>query len=210
MAPISNPVVGAKPASDDVFAEIAELGAQLCGARFAAITLHDGARHRALATYGGLVLPLKPGDSRFCCEVLHSGAPLEVSDARFDLRFHEDPIVAGGPRVRFYSGVPLLARDGRVAGTLSVFDVRAKALTRIQREALWKLADVVMRLVSDIDARRVAEATLSMAGDPRHAHGPGEPSAIRGGAGTPDRVGSCKGHGPRRALYRPRPIQGGQ
>jgi diguanylate cyclase (GGDEF)-like protein len=150
-----------RPAPEDVFGEIAELAAQLCGARFAAITLHDGTHHRALASYGGIALTLLPGDSRFCCEVLHSGAPLEVSDARFDLRFHEDPLVAAGPRVRFYSGVPLLAPDGRISGTLSVFDVRAKALTRIQRGALWKLADVVVRLLADMEARRAAEATLS-------------------------------------------------
>ena len=161
MTPVTNLSAATQPASDDVFAEIAELAAQLCGARFAAITLHDGMQHRALASYGGMALALMPRDSRFCCEVLHSGAPLEVSDARFDLRFHEDPLVASGPRIRFFSGVPMMAHDGRVTGTLSVFDVKAKALSRHQRGALWKLADVVMRLLSDIDARRTAEETLS-------------------------------------------------
>ena len=161
MTPMVQPVPGAQPGNTDVFAEIAELAAQLCGARFAAITLHDGTQHRAVASHGGIGLALLSGDSRFCCEVLDAGAPLEVSDARFDLRFHDDPLVAAGPRVRFYSGVPLVAADGRIAGTLSVFDVRAKALTRIQRGALWKLADVVTRLMADIEARRAAEETLS-------------------------------------------------
>src|SRR5690348_156752 len=82
------------PSSDDVFAEIAELAAQLCGARHAAITLLDGGKHRALASHGNLPLTLLPRDSRFCCEVIHSASPLEVSDARFDLRFYEDPLVA--------------------------------------------------------------------------------------------------------------------
>lgn len=149
------------PSSDDVFAEIAELAAQLCGARHAAITLLDGGKHRALASHGNLPLTLLPRDSRFCCEVIHSASPLEVSDARFDLRFYEDPLVAAGPRVRFYSGVPLLGHDGRAIGSLSVFDNRPKALTRIQREALWKLADVLVRLLADIEARRAAEETLS-------------------------------------------------
>jgi diguanylate cyclase (GGDEF)-like protein len=160
MSSVRNPAAGSVPGTQDVFTEIAELAAQLCGARFAAITLHDGTEHRAIASHGGK-LALLPRDSRFCCEVLHSGAPLEVSDARFDLRFHEDPLVAAGPRVRFYSGVPLVSADGRIVGTLSVFDVRAKALTRIQRGALWKLADVVTRLMADIAARRAAEETLS-------------------------------------------------
>jgi diguanylate cyclase (GGDEF)-like protein len=157
---VRSPSVDPQPA-DNVFAEIAELAAQLCGARYAVITLHDGGRHQPLASHGGMALALLPRDSRFCCEVLHGGAPLEVSDARFDLRFHEDPLVASGPRIRFYSGVPLVKGDGRIAGTLSVFDARAKALTRSQRGALWKLADVVMRLLADMEARHTAEQTLS-------------------------------------------------
>ena len=158
-----------RPDQDDVFAEIAELAAQLCGARFSAITMHDGAQHHTLATHGGIALALLPRDSRFCCEVLHSGAPLEVSDARFDLRFHEDPLVASGPRVRFYSGVPLVDSGGKIAGTLSVFDVRAKALTRIQRGALWKLADVVTRLLADIEARREGASPRPQASRARRA-----------------------------------------
>ena len=148
-------------APDGVFAEIAELAAQLCGATYSVITIHDGTEHRPIAEVGGLGLHVLPRDSRFCCEVLHSGAPLEVSDAHFDLRFHDDPLVARAPRIRFYSGVPLLAESGAVVGTLSVMDERAKVLTSSQRGALWKLADVVMRLIVDIGARRDAEESLS-------------------------------------------------
>jgi diguanylate cyclase (GGDEF)-like protein len=151
----------AEPSAEGVFVEIAELAAQLCGARHATITLLEGGEHRALAAHGALPLALLPTDSRFCCEVLHSGAPLEVSDARFDLRFHQDPLVSGAAAVRFYSGVPLLSHDGRALGTIGVFDARAKTLTELQRGALWKLADVLVRLLADIEARRAAEETLS-------------------------------------------------
>ena len=149
------------PSTENVFAEVAELAAQLCGSSYAAITLHDGGAHRALSSCGGIDLQLLPRDSRFCCEVMHSAAPLEVSDAHFDLRFHDDPLVAAGPRIRFYSGVPLVDGRGRVIGTLSVFDARAKVLGKVQRGALWKLADVVVRLLADIEARRSAEEHLS-------------------------------------------------
>ena len=67
------------PSPDDVFAEVAELAAQLCGAEHAAITLHEGDAHRVLASSGGLALEILPRDSRFCCEVLHSGAPLRTN-----------------------------------------------------------------------------------------------------------------------------------
>jgi diguanylate cyclase (GGDEF)-like protein len=147
--------------ADPVLLEIAELAAQLCGAAFAAITLHDGTSHRTVAMAGGLGTELMARDTRFCCEVLHSGAPLEVSDASFDLRFHDDPIVSGGPRIRFYSGVPLVSPHGRVIGTVSVLDPQPNVLTPGRRESLWKLADVVARLLADKAAREAAEADLS-------------------------------------------------
>jgi diguanylate cyclase (GGDEF)-like protein len=147
--------------ADGVVEEIAELAAQLCGAAHAVITFSDGTRHRTLASTGAVDLAVLPGDTRFCCEVLHAGAPLEVSDAHFDLRYHDDPLVAGGPRIRFYSGVPLVGEDGTVVGTLSVLDPRAKVLEPHEREALWKLADVVMRLLGDMAARRAAEEDLT-------------------------------------------------
>jgi diguanylate cyclase (GGDEF)-like protein/PAS domain S-box-containing protein len=137
------------PANEDnIFREITELAAQLCGAAFAAITLHERLRHKPLAVFGGLEISEMPRDSRFCCEVLHSGAPLEVSDAAFDVRYHDDPLVASGPRIRFYSGVPLIAKDGKTIGTLSVFDPRPKVMQESQRAALWQLADVVMQLLA--------------------------------------------------------------
>jgi diguanylate cyclase (GGDEF)-like protein len=48
-----------------------------------------------------------------------------------------------------------------VIGTLSVLDARSKVLTAGQRGALWKLGDVVARLLADIAAREAAEADLS-------------------------------------------------
>jgi diguanylate cyclase (GGDEF)-like protein len=117
--------------------------------------------HRPVASSGGIDLEVLPRDSRFCCEVLHAAAPLEVSDAHFDMRFHDDPLVAAGPRIRFYSGVPLIDGAGKACGTLSVLDPAAKVLTKSQRGALWKLADVVVRLLADIEAQRAAEESLS-------------------------------------------------
>jgi len=147
--------------NDDIFTNIAELAANLCGATYAAITLHDRPRHRALALFGSIDLAVMPRDTRFCCEVLHSGAPLEVSDAAFDVRYHDDPLVAGGPRIRFYSGVPLVDAAGRTLGTLSVMHPNPKVMTQSQRSSLWQLAEVVVQLLVSFDARKAAEEHLS-------------------------------------------------
>jgi diguanylate cyclase (GGDEF)-like protein len=147
--------------NDDIFRNIAQLAAQLCGSAYAAITLHERPSHRAIAVFGGVDLAVMPRDTRFCCEVLHSGAPLEVSDAAFDVRYHDDPLVAGGPRIRFYSGVPLVDAAGRTLGTLSVMHSSPKVMTQSQRAALWQLAEVVMQLLQSFEARRAAEEHLS-------------------------------------------------
>jgi diguanylate cyclase (GGDEF)-like protein len=159
LAPDRLPIPAA--GNDDVFMEIAELAAQLCGVNCAAITLYDGKHHRPIATIGGLALAVLPRDSRLCCEVLQLGVPLEVSDANVDIRYQLDPLVADGSRIRFFAGVPLLTREDCVIGTLSVMDPRARTLAAGQRVALWKLADVVMRLLADIAAREAAEQHLS-------------------------------------------------
>src|SRR5213075_524214 len=160
MSAIAEVIPANESHNDDIFRNIAELAAQLCGASFAAITLHDR-RHRALALFGDVDLAVMPRDTRFCCEVLHSGAPLEVSDAAFDVRFHDDPLVAGGPRIRFYSGVPLVHASGRTLGTLSVMHPSPKVMTQTQRAALWQLAEVVVQLLASFEARRAAEEDLS-------------------------------------------------
>src|SRR5437773_2611170 len=140
--------------NDDIFRDIAQLAAQLCGASYTAITLYESLRHRALALFGEVDLAVLPRDSRFCCKVLHSGAPLEVSDAAFDVRYHDDPLVAGGPRIRFYSGVPLVDAAGQTIGTLSVMHASPKVMTQSQRAALWQLAEVVMQLLASFNARK--------------------------------------------------------
>jgi diguanylate cyclase (GGDEF)-like protein len=158
---IAEPIAAAAAGNDDIFRQIAQLAAQLCGASYAVITLHDRLRHRPLAVFGEIDIAILPADSRFCCEVLHSGAPLEVSDAAFDVRYHDDPLVAGGPRIRFYSGVPLVASSGGAIGTLSVLHPKPKVMTESQRAALWQLADVVMQLLDSFAARREAEDHLT-------------------------------------------------
>jgi diguanylate cyclase (GGDEF)-like protein len=161
MSAVAEVIAANESPNDDLFRNIAELAAQLCGASFAAITLHDRPRHRALALFGDIDLAVMPRDTRFCCEVLHSGAPLEVSDAAFDVRYHDDPLVAGGPRIRFYSGVPLVDASGRTLGTLSVMHPSPKVMTPSQRAALWQLSEVVVQLIASFEARKAAEEHLS-------------------------------------------------
>ena len=61
----------------------------------------------------------------------------EVPDACADPRFQDDPLVAKGPRARFFAGAPIRNGEGR---TLGVLDPTPRALTDFQARTLAVLA----------------------------------------------------------------------
>jgi PAS domain S-box-containing protein len=65
---------------------------------------------------------------------------MEVSDARLDHRFADNPLVTGEPGIRFYAGAPLELSGGARVGTLCVIDREPRQLVSSQREVLRQLA----------------------------------------------------------------------
>jgi diguanylate cyclase (GGDEF)-like protein len=63
-----------------------------------------------------------------------------VEDATEDPRFHANPLVTGGPRIRFYAGAPILAEDQQALGTLAVIDRVPRKLSAAQTQHLADLA----------------------------------------------------------------------
>ncbi len=78
----------------------------------------------------------------------------------------EEPALAGNPwidgrraRVRLYASAPLVLPDGRVLGTLCVFDDRPGRLAQAQRDALTDLAAQAVALFEQVRAaRQLADA----------------------------------------------------
>ena len=81
-----------------------------------------------------------------CAHALSEPDLLVVPDLAKDLRTRANPLVAAGPRIRFYAGAPLRTPDGKVLGSLCVIDVepRPAGLTPRQAESLRALAGQVM------------------------------------------------------------------
>src|SRR5690606_38701366 len=100
-----------------------------------------------------------PRDITFCAHALVQDPPglMEVPDAREDIRFHDNPAVRDGMRVRFYAGVPLVTPDNHILGTLCVIDQTPRHLTTEQREGLQALARQVSALLELRQARRTLE-----------------------------------------------------
>lgn len=62
-------------------------------------------------------------NNSFCTHTIMSGKPMIVSDLSADPKFRDHPMVAeGGPKVRYYAGVPLILSSGYRFGSLCVLD----------------------------------------------------------------------------------------
>ncbi|MEM7363889.1 MAG: sensor domain-containing diguanylate cyclase [Pseudomonadota bacterium] len=68
---------------------------------------------------------------------------LVIEDATNDVRFRDNPIVAGPPYMRFYAGVRLNSPDGLCIGTLCILDTKPRSLLGEDVEILTDLARMV-------------------------------------------------------------------
>jgi two-component sensor histidine kinase len=117
----------------------------------------------------------------FCDHALRTGGePLVVPDAAADPRFADNPLVLGGPRIRFYAGAPLLTPDDQALGTVCVLspEPRRAGLSAAERQRLASLAAVAMRslenrrearqagrFAAEAEARQAREERLRLALD---------------------------------------------
>lgn len=139
---------GAGP--DEAFDELARLAAHLCGAPVAVVDLLDGDRVRVRAAVGFPFDEL-PGEQSFTVHVVEARRLVTVRDATEDNRFASAPFVTGEPFARFLAGAPLLTPDGRAVGTLTVMDVRPRALSADQAAGLLALC---RQTVTELELRR--------------------------------------------------------
>jgi EAL domain-containing protein (putative c-di-GMP-specific phosphodiesterase class I) len=116
-------------------AELVLITAAVADAPMAMILSNEGEGLRCQARIGPVEFEL-PAESRLYTCAAEASECLIVPDALIDARFCEDPLVAGGPRVRFYAAFPLRGRVGQILGLLCLFDCRPRELNPTQHEAL--------------------------------------------------------------------------
>ena len=92
----------------------------------------------------GLDASETPRDVSFCGHAILQHDVMVIEDALLDSRFSDNPLVVGGPKVRFYAGAPLTASNGCNVGTLCLIDPTARAMSAIELEMLADMAKVVV------------------------------------------------------------------
>ena len=125
---------------EQAYDDLVRLAAELTGAPMAGIHLVAEGRQWGKAEIG-LGTRHIPREIAFCSTAMLEPDGLVVPDARRDPRFADNPLVTGGPGIRFYAGVPLIS-EGLPVGALCVIDTepREAGLDERQRFAMKALA----------------------------------------------------------------------
>ena len=128
---------------------ITQVTANLCETPIALITLIDSSRQWFKSCVG---LPVRETsrDLAFCSHaILEPTELMEVEDTFLDERFADSPLVTGEPKIRFYTGMPLVTADNCALGTLCVADDKPRRLTDAQKDGLSHLAQVIVGLIDE-------------------------------------------------------------
>ena len=142
------------------FDNIATMAAELTGCPISLVSLIDGERQWFKARVG-LDITQTPREYAFCTHAIANPSELFiVPNALHDTRFADNPLVQGGPAIRFYAGVPLVNPQGAALGTLCVIDREPRDLSATQAQILQRLADAVM---TTLELRRAMLVVRDMA-----------------------------------------------
>src|ERR1041385_3858214 len=107
--------------ADEGLDDLTFLAARICNTPIAWISFARGDRDW-LAAPVGIEISARLRDTSLGASDVPCASLRVIPDARSDGRFATDPLVIGGPGIRFYAGAPLEMPDGSRIGTLSVAD----------------------------------------------------------------------------------------
>ena len=128
---------------EEVFDELTELAAHICGAPIALITLVDENR-QWFKSKVGVSVQETGRDISLCAHAILQDDLFIIPDTTLDARFKDNPLVTVSPKIRFYAGAPLISPNGHALGTLCVLDKVPRELTEDQKQALRILSRHVM------------------------------------------------------------------
>ena len=127
---------------EERFDRITRLAQRAFGTSMATFTLIDADRQWFKSEVGAARRE-DPRDISFCSHAIVELDTMVVEDARYDKRFHDNPLVTGDPKIRFYAGHRVSGPGGEVLGTLCVLDHKPRPIGDFDAGALAEFAAMV-------------------------------------------------------------------
>jgi len=128
---------------EERFDRLTRIAKRVFGVPYSTISMIDSHR-QWFKSIQGLSLCETSRDISFCAHAILFDEILYVENAIKDERFHDNPVVVGEPKIRFYAGCSLNV-NGFKMGTFCVFDRKPRALTSEDRQLLRDLAVLAER-----------------------------------------------------------------
>lgn len=146
------------------FDELVELLKQITNCPYVAISFIDSNRQWHKASIG-LDGKFEDREISFCSHAILGKKPMIVNDALQDERFHDNPKVTEGFKIRFYAGAPILSSNGRSIGAVCAYDSQARPFSAEQERAIEIISGQVTRLlelrIRNKQAIRIAQDMLA-------------------------------------------------
>ena len=126
---------------EERFDRLTRLASRVFDVPYALVSLVDSDRQWFKSCAGELP-PEAPRRVSFCGHAILGDGLFVVPDTLRDERFADNPMVVGGPQVRFYAGCPLHAPDGSKIGSFCVLDNRPRQFSEADAALLRDLAAI--------------------------------------------------------------------
>lgn len=149
-----DPHAGSTSLADPDLKDLVEVAALACGMPISLVTLVGEDKQWFRAQLGLDGIHETSREVAFCAHTILQDQVLEINDAHSDPRFAANPLVVGGPGIRFYAGAPLSLAGGQNVGSLCVIDTKPGRLTASQRRMLMHLSRVAVHILETKRAAR--------------------------------------------------------
>lgn len=134
---------------EERFDRITRLAQKIFSVPIAVVSLVDVNR-QWFKSCQGLDATETPRGISFCGHAILGHDVFVVEDATADPRFADNPLVTGGPRIRFYAGAPLRLHGGHAAGTLCIISPTPRTFGPREQELLTELANIVIAELENV------------------------------------------------------------
>lgn len=131
---------------------VVRIAARMFGMPVAAVNM-IGSDHVFFAASIGVGEVDMRRDVSFCAHAITQDGVMVVPDATADERFHDNPLVTGPAKLRFYAGAPLLSADGQPLGALCVIDHEPHG--DFSRDDMSRLRELANMATDRLELRRI-------------------------------------------------------